>query len=857
MSTYSRKASFRINTPHKRRNVAAEDEGEGGDGFKKLYSQQPGASSSSRRRKKRKEEKSVTKLADPSFYNPKKTASIYRAVHFGEEGEEGEEGKEGKEVDDSGHLALKGAQYLSLHDPLRYPYDDAFEMVREDIVDDIEREKQRQRAVREKVAEMHHRPTCLDDDSDRNRSSSASYSSALSKEARRKVGYGVRGTNKNRNCSGSAEAKRGIDMEPEPGPEPEPEPGPTMKLANTPASPGNKSSEPRNKGNKGNKGGSSVNIHKSPFSRDRSSVQRRGSEDVDTDSEEDIVSTYKKLGDVVREKTDGKIDPVFPSMPEEGRRFVSSKKPRRRRKIAKSSRGRKRDGIDMEDTPSDRVVMTEDLWKVVSDYEDMRVFSALERDTPDLMKQNMGKKIKNLNTTIVSPLTVLDNIYVQSSRTPEEIAIISQANEWDAIQERMKVGKSAGIRHESFVDRVSPQRDQDHSTRLFEAEKAEKEEIGRTDQDGDEYGDVLPVCDGGIVAEKEAEEIKEEGSTCPTLDILETAKRIYLEEGEEGEQGEDLGHVSTESCVEKDSARGTSTPALSIQENMSALTRKLIRKEKEAKKIVSDARMVGFDIMMKGSVLEALMFFWLEAIQMRPGEEIAKTGPKGKMCTVKSGVLTWNEQGIFSLASQLVSLHEQRDIYRTHIKGLNVKEILEQNPSFGEPCDMNHDDSFLRPAVGSERPCRFGIECFLYSIGQSTVFPDTLNRVVNETAFPGREFYRPEEVRLYQNRRWPKRRRSCLICYEMAMMYIFLYYRRDNRDPPFVIQNHWNKIEGENAYSHARMYPLEDNEKRWTGFVLPKVMRCPTSLRASKTIVKVNGELKKVPCYVQASQNFR
>jgi hypothetical protein len=792
-SSGRQKASFRIN-PSRRRKFTlrgSQDRGEEEDenvdlgAYETSTGNRSSASASGRRRRKRKEEKSVVKISNPSFSTDKRKASLYRSVHIPEDDDD-EENEDLEDIDDSGHRALKEAQYLSLHDPLRYTHEDAFEMIREETKDDIEKEKQRQQEVRDRIAEIHHRPEV---------DTGAQDSTQRNKRRRSKSATGTRD-------SGGSEGKR--------------------------------------------KGGKAGKKRKSKASTGSShdsyvgSVSGRASEDVDTDSEEDIASTYRKLGDAIRKHTDGAVVPVFPEIPEEGRRALpvgpDGETKRRRKRPKKSSRGRKRDGIEMEDTPSEKMVMTEDLWKVVGDHEDHRVFSGLDRDAPDMMKQNMGKTLKNLNTTIVSPLTVLDNMYVQSARTPEEIAVISQTNEWDAVQERMKMGKAAGIRHVPFVDRLSeepgeametgvpkptePETDYvpvspSHSLRKRGKEPAEEVEKGpvMVEEEGEE-GEEAPPTDTGV----------------PTLSVLDTVAEIREPKG---------------------------TESASVQTKMSELTKSLIRKEKETKKIVSDARMVGLDIMMKGSVLEALMFFWMEAIQMRPGEEIVKTGPKGSLCVVKANTLMWNEQEIFSLCSQLVSREEQREIYRTHIKGLNIKEILEQNPSFGEPCDVNHDNSFLRPAVGSERPCRFGIECFLYSIGQSSVFPDTLNRVVNETAFPGREFYRPEEVRRYKNRKWPKRRRCCLMCYEMAMMYTFLFFRRDNRNPPFVIQNHWNKIEGENAYAHARMYPLEDNEKRWTGFVLPKVMRCPTSLRAAKMVVRVNGETKKVPCYVQASQNFR
>lgn len=799
------------------------------------------------KRKKKKDEKSVIKIFDPLFSNDKRTAASYRAVRldnceYGDSEENEDENFELEKennlgitdsIGDSGRRELMRAQYLSFHDPLRHPNENAFEMVREDMEEDVEKEKKRQKIIREEIERKHKKDVLKNSNRRYNEDEEIGFSKPID--------------------NNSIEEQEEAEFMQQSGLE-------------------KSKDECYDKGANKNKRISALQKNSS-HKRDKI----KASEDVDTDSDEDIISTYKHLESFINDRSEGEESTddrkiYFPEIPQQGRRYseftnkegVTSVLHNRKVHRKKSSRGRKRDGIDMKDTPKERVILTEDLWKSLTDSENNVVFSGMEKDFPDLMKENIGNTVRNLNTTIVSPLTVLDNVYVQSSRTPEEIAVIARSNEWDAIQERMKFGKACGLTHEPFVNNI------------------ENKEIGEIDDEEDKDSQVKSAKEQekpGLSVLKSIEELKDSSTHCEQDEIEMEEKIQDNHEGEQVEEqeeqdgyfndinrdydnsydeSEDVDDENTNEVEEKEkTTKLKNVENNSIQDKMNSLTRLLIRKEKEKKRIVSDARMIGFDIMMKGSVLEALMFFWLESIQMRPGEIIEKKGEKGVLYKVQSNTMVWNEQEIFSLCSQLVSLQEQKSIYRENIKGLKVKEILEQNPSFGEPCDMNHDECFLRPAVGSERPCRFGNECFLFCIGQSTVFPDTLNRVVNETAFPGREFYRPEELRRYKNRPWPKKRRSCLICYEMAMMYLFLYYRRDNRNPPFVIQNHWNKIEGENAYTHSRMYPLEDNEKRWTGFVLPKVMRSPTSLRASKTYVTVNGELRKIPCYVQASQNFR
>jgi len=523
-------------------------------------------------------------------------------------------------------------------------------------------------------------------------------------------------------------------------------------------------------------------------------------DEMDTDSEEDVIEVARKVAEYsgttlesIMEEEKPRFSSRIPGIISSTSSFSSVKE--------KGGRGRKRDGIDLKETPYDGVVFTEDLYKSMLAKENEVLFS-LSRDAPDLMKEQVGKTMRELNTTIVNPLSTLDSAIRMSMRTGEEIAVLSETKEWDSVLSKLRFGKTQGHPPRDFVD-------------VLEMNEEEIEE-------GEGKG-------------KEPEEKRRKRN--PSLNILETAERMK----------------------EKRLSRETNVEGSSIQEKMNNLTKRLIRGEKESKRIVSDASLVGLGIQMKSTVLDAIMFDWTESVQMRRGEKIVphfEEGGSGLCKTVGTKEIVWSQRDMFSLCSQLVSLQEQRYIYRSSIEGLSIKEILEQNPYLGEPCSRVYDEKFFRPPVGSERPCRFGNQCVMFLIGQMSVFPDTLNRVVNEVGFPAREFYRPEELRAYKNRKWPKKRRSCLMCYEMAMQYAFYYYRRDNRDAPFVIQNHWNKIEGENSYPPALMYPLEDNERRWTGFILPKVKRTLTSLRPSTTLVRVGETVRRLPCFVEASQDF-
>ena len=312
-----------------------------------------------------------------------------------------------------------------------------------------------------------------------------------------------------------------------------------------------------------------------------------------------------------------------------------------------------------------------------------------------------------------------------------------------------------------------------------------------------------------------------------------------------------------------------------LTEKMNDMTRKMVMHEKNVKKIISDDTLDGLNtVMMKGTVLDVFMFDILECIRRRSSESVVLSNGKIlrggsesdtfadasslRMAPAKSVI--WKEKDIFSLCSQLVSLQRERNLYRKKVMGISgLWDDMTQSDKravLGDPCDVSYCGRYFRPPVGFERPCMWETECACYLIGQSNIFPDTLDRVASDTSFIGREFYTPDEEMKLKNRSWPKERRACLLCYDMATLYAYYYYKRNDQSAPFLLQNHWNKTEGENAYSPALCFPLIDNDNRWTGFIAPKVMRILTSLRPYETNVHVNGTMKTVPCFVEACQDF-
>jgi len=312
-----------------------------------------------------------------------------------------------------------------------------------------------------------------------------------------------------------------------------------------------------------------------------------------------------------------------------------------------------------------------------------------------------------------------------------------------------------------------------------------------------------------------------------------------------------------------------------LTEKMNNMTKKMVMHEKKVKKIVSDNTLVGLSsVMMKGTVLDVFMFDMLECVRRRPSESVIlsngmilqggaesdKFADASNLRMAPAKVVVWKEKDIFSLCSQLVDLQRERTLYRQKVMGVSgLWDDLTQTDKravLGDPCDVSFCGRYFRPPVGFERPCMWETECACYLIGQSNIFPDTLDRVASDTSFIGREFYTPDEEVKLKNRSWPKKRRACLLCYDMASLYAYYYYKRNDQPAPFLLQNHWNKTEGENAYSPALCFPLVDNDNRWTGFIAPKVMRIMTSLRPYETNVHVNGTMKTVPCFVEACQDF-
>ncbi|MHA1683247.1 MAG: hypothetical protein ACTSUE_20075, partial [Promethearchaeota archaeon] len=313
-----------------------------------------------------------------------------------------------------------------------------------------------------------------------------------------------------------------------------------------------------------------------------------------------------------------------------------------------------------------------------------------------------------------------------------------------------------------------------------------------------------------------------------------------------------------------------------LTEKMNNMTKKMVMHEKRVKKIVSDVNLTGLcTVMMKGTVLDIFMYDILECIRRRPSESVVLSN--GKILAGSEGLsdyrikgsnlrmgrassLVWKEQDIFSLCGQLVDLQRERNIYRQKVMGVSGlwddMAASDKRAVLGDPCDVSYCGRYFRPPVGYERPCVWETECVCYLIGQSTIFPDTLDRVVSDTAFIGREFYTPDKDSELRNRSWPEERRACLLCYDIATLYAHYYYKRNDQSAPFLLQNHWNKTEGENAYLPALCFPLTDNDNRWTGFIAPKVMRILTSLRPYETNVHVNGTMKTVPCFVEACQDF-
>ncbi len=519
---------------------------------------------------------------------------------------------------------------------------------------------------------------------------------------------------------------------------------------------------------------------------------------------------------------------------------------------------------------------------------------------------------------VVSPLTKVKQMFMHASRVPEEAAVLARAREMDDIQASIRFGNlnesevhiESNIREFVQCGKV----DDVQSPQLLLHEESIVEEGNRKDaamfppsstrdsfsplqRDGSSMEEPK-VSPTGSLYYTEYEEREVMTAPMPSITRMEipdtqeaySVLSLDVDTSERGIQGasllvpdisrhedsedEDEDEGQRERKEEESRAEEEPRPRLLCDE-MQRMTERMVKHEKRVKKIVSDKHLFGLStMMMKGTVLDIFMYDILECIRKRPNESVILTNGKilrgnsmeanraasSSLRMANAYNIVWKERDIFSLCSQLVDLQEERKVYREIAMGMGrMWQDMDSDTKrsiLGDACDVSYCGRYMRPPVGFERPCVWETECVCYLMGQAGIFPDTLDRVVSDTAFIGREFYTPDKDKLMKNRAWPKKRRSCMICYDIAMLFAYYYYKRNNKDAPFLLMNHWNKVEGENAYSPAQCFPLIDNDKRWTGFIAPKVMRVLTSFRSYEMNVRVNGTMKTVPCFVEACQDF-
>jgi hypothetical protein len=518
---------------------------------------------------------------------------------------------------------------------------------------------------------------------------------------------------------------------------------------------------------------------------------------------------------------------------------------------------------------------------------------------------------------VVSPLTRIKQMFLKASRLPEEAAVIARAKELDNIQASIRFGNlnesqvhvNANIREYVHSGKEEAQRflstDPDAPADYLEEEYHREETIHEGRSGYSEH-----MLDDGGIAQQPASITRARSDTGEEYSILSLSVETdgvdpvhetstgggAVDDSAIGDVDEQMKDHAEAQALSKDEEEGAA-PASStltahesvvqhdrearsseeyvLTKKMNGMTKRMVLHEKKIKKIVSDKNLDGLcNVMMKGTVMDVFMYDILECIRRRPTESVVLTNGSvlrggsdsdamaraSSLRMAPARAVVWKETDIFSLSSQLVGLQMERLIYREKVMGVSgLWDDMTQSDKravLGDACDVSYCGRYFRPPVGFERPCMWETECVCYLIGQSNIFPDTLDRVVSDTSFIGREFYTPDEEAKLKNKTWPKARRACLLCYDMATLYAHYYYKRNDQSAPFLLQNHWNKTEGENAYSPALCFPLVDNDNRWTGFIAPKVMRILTSLRPYETNVHVNGTMKTVPCFVEACQDF-
>ena len=567
-------------------------------------------------------------------------------------------------------------------------------------------------------------------------------------------------------------------------------------------------------------------------------------------------------------------------------------------------RGRKSEGLDIRKVPFDKVVLADELLKELdknetffdtekgNEYDGDGVMIYSDPIGSEMMlttnKNEGGKTIEiSKGIPVVSPLTKFKQMFIKASRLPEEVSVIARAKELDDIQTSIRFGNL----NMSEIDTEVNIEDYVHSG-IEIPDKNKK--AGKKAKDAHDENDDGVYMNDNVYRDTTINECDKDSS------YNNNTHRAYITHiGSEGDEegtsrratlsfdididsdayGSESFHTDKDKVgvdefdFEKESQEEHDTVLLN--KKMKDLTQKMIKHEKNVKRIVSDYELNGLNkVLMKGTVLDIFMFDVLECIRKRPNETILKTDGSiingnlsnakyldgSNLLAMNASNVVWKEKDIFSLCSQLVSLQSERDSFRSRVcASTNLYDGIsdgEKQAILGDPCDMTYCEKYFRPPVGTERPCIWETECVCYLIGQYNIFPDTLDRVVSDTSFIGREFYTPDEEREFHNSGWPKEKRACLLCYDIAMLYAYYYYKRNDQSAPFLLQNHWNKIEGEFSYGPSLCFPLVDNDTRWTGFIAPKVMRILSSLRPYKTNVYDGVSMKKVSCFVEVCQDF-
>jgi hypothetical protein len=345
------------------------------------------------------------------------------------------------------------------------------------------------------------------------------------------------------------------------------------------------------------------------------------------------------------------------------------------------------------------------------------------------------------------------------------------------------------------------------------------------------------------------------------------------------------------------------TADVPVNERMGDLIFEMVAKEKNNKNIVSDEDLaILHSVTMKKTILDWWMYDLIECIRRRRNEVIVKTDgrimrgstilvgttdymdvmnasdrdlhgilsatgmdkasllpPSANRFGIGVNDVVWKEEDIFSVVSQIVEKQRTRHFYRNIMDDTRRDYFRYKNAltkELGSPLGAAHCARYLRAPVDRERPCIWGNQCVAYLACQSGVFSDTIDRVANESCFTCREFYTADEEVLLNGKPWPEKQRSCLLCYAIAMKFMFYYYKRMGKDAPYILQNHCNKTEGEDSYAIGNCFPMKEENGRKTGFLAPVVMRYLTSLRISKTHVIVGTSVETVPCFVEVNQDF-